>query len=471
RSGTFTIKVIAGCLWQRAAASWTRQRSRRIKVSLAVIRACDVAMNGTEFQFACLNDPRLAVHALSPAPAWLWRVDGTRMLWANPAGAAIFEAASPRAAADLRFDNKHAAAAQVLRLAGTLPGGGAARLERLRGFGASLGGALICLCSRLALADNTPAVLIVSTERAGREIPLPERARRLAADFAQPSAVFTADGELIEADTEARQRLGKAADLTALGAAALAREAMLNGRAEGDIAAGRVTLLKLGAGQSAVVLLLAFAAAEAITARPAAPPAPAPAVTEARPRRFPLRFVWQMDAATRFTLGADDFARLLGSKAAALLTRPWAEIAAALKLDPQGQIAAALAARSTWSGIVVNWPVDDDAERLPIEMSGLPVFDRDRQFAGFRGFGICRDVERLEAIERRRAQPAVEEPAKVLPFRAPAQAPALSPGEHSAFQELARELGERLKKPPGKTAGPATDDFGAEPFVPTVPVS
>ena len=440
-------------------------------------------MNGTEFQFACLNDPRLAVHALSPAPAWLWSVDGTRMLWANPAGAAIFEAASPRAAADLRFDNKHAAAAQVLRLAGTLPGGGAARLERLRGFGASLGGALICLCSRLALADNTPAVLIVSTERAGREIPLPERARRLAADFAQPSAVFTADGELIEADTEARQRLGKAADLTALGAAALAREAMLNGRAEGDIAAGRVTLLKLGAGQSAVVLLLAFAAAEAITARPAAPPAPAPvpAVPEARPRRFPLRFVWQMDTATRFTLGADDFARLLGSKAAALLTRPWAEIAAALKLDPQGQIAAALAARSTWSGIVVNWPVDDDAERLPIEMSGLPVFDRDRQFAGFRGFGICRDVERLEAIERRRAQPAVEEPAKVLPFRAPAQAPAppppveqaptLSPGEHSAFQELARELGERLKKPPGKTAGPATDDFGAEPFVPTVPVS
>ena len=155
-----------------------------------------------------------------------------------------------------------------------------------------------------------------------------------------------------------------------------------------------------------------------------------------------------MDAATRFTLGAEDFARLLGPKTGVVLNRPWAEIAAALKLDPQGQVAAALAARDTWSGIVVNWPVDGESERLPIEMSGLPVFDRERQFAGFRGFGICRDVERMAAIERKRAElpEPPEEPSKVLPFRAPPpppsveKAPALSPGEHSAFQELAREL-------------------------------
>jgi PAS domain S-box-containing protein len=264
----------------------------------------------------------------------------------------------------------------------------------------------------------------------------------------------------------------------------LAREAMLNGRAEGDVAGGRVTVLKLGAGHSAVALLVAYAA-PARTTR-AEPPAltlaasnpAAMAAIDGRARRFPLRFVWQMDSANRFTLGAEDFARLLGPKTAAVLDRPWAEIAAALKLDPQGQVAAALAARDTWSGIVVNWPIDGETDRLPIEMSGLPVFDRERQFAGFRGFGICRDIERLAAIERRRAElPAPpEEPAKVLPFRAPPppqveKAPALSPGEHSAFQELARELGERLKKPSGTAAGPTSDDFGAEPFVPTVPAA
>ncbi len=137
-------------------------------------------MNGTEFQFACLNDPRLAAHALSPLPAWLWSADASRILWANPVAAEIFEAASPAAAAALRFDAKHPAAAQIARLAGTLPQGGAARLERLRGFGASFGGTLICLCSRIALADNTPAVLVVSTERAGKEL-CAARARAAAA--------------------------------------------------------------------------------------------------------------------------------------------------------------------------------------------------------------------------------------------------------------------------------------------------
>jgi len=198
---------------------------------------------------------------------------------------------------------------------------------------------------------------------------------------------------------------------------------------------GQVLVLKLGAGQSAVALLLAFQAGAQV--RTEVPAMTNPAAPDPRARRFPLRFVWQMDAATRFTLGAEEFARLLGPKAAAVLGRPWAEIATTLKLDPQGQIAAALAARDTWSGIVVDWPVDDEHDRLPIEMSGLPVFDRERQFAGYRGFGICRDVERMAAIERRRTElPAPpEEPAKVLPFRAPApppveQTPSLSPGEH-----------------------------------------
>jgi PAS domain S-box-containing protein len=434
-------------------------------------------MNGTGFQFACLNDPRLAAQALSPAPAWLWSADANRIVWANPVGAAIFDAASPAAAARLSFDARHAAAAQIARLAGTLPAGGAQRLERLRGFGARFGGALTCLCSRHALADNTQGILVISTERAGKELALPERARRLLADLERPAAVFAPDGELIDAMPNARARFGKAADLGALGAAALAREAMLNGRAEGEIAAGHVTLLTLGAGQTAVALLLAWPAPAARPEPEKAPSVPNPAASEGGVRRFPLRFVWQMDAANRFTLGVEEFTRLLGAKTADVLDRPWAEIAAALKLDAAGQVAAALAARDTWSGIVVNWPVDDDGEPLPIEMSGLPVFDRERQFAGFRGFGICRDVERLTALERRRAAASAksEEPAKVLPFRTPAQpveqAPALSPGENSAFQELARELGERLKKPPTKVTGDVPDDFGPEPFVAQVPAA
>src|SRR6185437_789128 len=367
-------------------------------------------MSGAEFQFSCLIDPRLAAHALSPTPAWLWSTDATRVLWSNPTAAAIFDAASPAKLSTVRFKPTHAAAAQILRLAGTLPQGGAPRLERLRGYGANLGGTLICLCSRIALADNSAAILVVSTERAGKDLSLPDRAQRLLTDMDRPSAIFTADGELIEAVPAARQRLGDKRDLIALGAEKLAREASLNGRAEGEIAAGPITMLRLGAGAT-VTLLVAFNASTQSerAGAPAAGAAPASSISAAAGvpvRRFPFRFVWQMDAANRITLGTQEFAKVLGPQAATTLDRPWAEIAAALKLDPQGAVANALAARTTWSGIIVHWPVENSNEPLPIEMSGLPVFDRDRQFTGYRGFGICRDVDRLAALAQRPTQAA-----------------------------------------------------------------
>src|ERR1700749_2429632 len=50
-------------------------------------------MTKTEFQLLAMFDPRLAPHATSANPAWLWSSDGRRILWANPAGAALFGAA------------------------------------------------------------------------------------------------------------------------------------------------------------------------------------------------------------------------------------------------------------------------------------------------------------------------------------------------------------------------------------------
>ncbi len=443
-------------------------------------------MSGAEYQSSWLSDPRLAAHAMSPTPVWLWSADATRILWGNPTAAAIFDAASPGALASLRFEPSHMSAAQIVRLAGTLPQGGAPRLERLRGFGASFGGTLVCLCSRIALQDNSAAVLVVSTERAGKDLSLPERAHRLLANFTQPAAIFTADGELIDAMPAASERLGSNRDLIALGAERLASEASRNGHAKGEIASGPVTMLRLEAGAT-VALLVTFdatpnashAGARASDAARiiAASIAPVRSASEARTRNF--RFVWQMDAATRFTLGIEDLAKLLGPKTAAVLNGTWADIADTLMLDSQGQIASALAARDTWSGIVVHWPVDDSNERLPIEMSGLPVFDRDRQFEGFRGFGICRNVERLAELERETGPVSNEPAANVAAFRsapppplatkpAPAvtPAPALTPGEHSAFEELARELNARLKKSLGQSStAPTPDDFDIEPQV------
>src|SRR4029077_20502458 len=150
----------------------------------------------------------------------------------------------------------------------------------------------------------------------------------------------------------------------------------------------------------------------------------------------------------------------------------WNDIARTLNLDPQDQIASALTARETFSVIVLFWPLDDFDERLAVEMSGLPVFDRDRQFKGFRGLGICRDLTRLEQIQQRRGGKAAPPPAsrkaevkKIVPFPATpelqAQEQKFNVRDRSAFQELARELSERLKNSSGKASKPPPDNFVA----------
>jgi PAS domain S-box-containing protein len=183
------------------------------------------------------------------------------------------------------------------------------------------------------------------------------------------------------------------------------------------------------------------------------------------PRRHPLRFVWEIDADGRFTSESQEFAELIGPRVATALGERWDDLARILALDSD-EITRAIASRDTWSGIVVSWPVDGADDRVDFEMSGLPIYDRDRAFLGYRGFGVCRDLERLDVIERQRygddsasrreaeSRPplALVSGAKnVVPFRTggPADTRMTSPAEHNAFNELARQLAARLQSSDG----------------------
>ena len=131
------------------------------------------------------SDPRLADHGAADKPAWLWSADGTRLLWTNAVGAQIF-------ARGTQLRETNSAARQIARVFAALPESDAPRLERLRGFGAPIGGALLCQCSRFKTPDGD-AVLVVSLEKIRgranepREAPVaaPARARDAASRAAR----------------------------------------------------------------------------------------------------------------------------------------------------------------------------------------------------------------------------------------------------------------------------------------------
>ncbi|HEX2215892.1 MAG TPA: hypothetical protein VHG27_04245, partial [Xanthobacteraceae bacterium] len=120
-------------------------------------------MTASHDPLAYAHDPRLAPLAAAVTPAWLWKVDGLRMVWSNAAAQALTRKA---VRVDPLFGDQgnHPAANEIARLLGTLPSNGATQLCRLRSLTPALNGPLTCACSRLRLADGAACILIVGTK-------------------------------------------------------------------------------------------------------------------------------------------------------------------------------------------------------------------------------------------------------------------------------------------------------------------
>ena len=203
----------------------------------------------------------------------------------------------------------------------------------------------------------------------------------------------------------------------------------------------------------------------------------------------PVRFVWRTDADGKFSQISPEFSRAVGAESADIVGRRFEDVANTFGLDPTGEIAGLLARRDTWSGRSVLWPVAGTDLKIPVDLAALPVYDRARNFEGFRGFGVARtgdpvvdpkglglvlvtpeapqaaDAPKSDAANDTAGKPGdplhgeppvltivptqerrfTDKVIRLAEHRQPANDKGLSTGERMAFQQI----GERLKKDSG----------------------
>src|SRR5437588_11765908 len=112
---------------------------------------------------AFAGDRRLDGLASDPRPAFVWSIDG-RLLWANAAGAGALGATIEDVAKARAVTGAAAIAPSVARIARTLPGAEAVRLERLRFPGLGRLEALACTCRLLEAPDGAAALLMMAAQ-------------------------------------------------------------------------------------------------------------------------------------------------------------------------------------------------------------------------------------------------------------------------------------------------------------------
>src|SRR5438105_581165 len=412
-----------------------------------------VAMQDAEFQGPELSDPRLAAYAASRLPAWLWTADGKQILWANPAGARLFGAASSAALAEKTFGPADQHRRQIARLAGRLLANGAIRLERLQGFGAAPGGLATCGCSRFDFPNGSHGVLIA----AGSIALIAPRPAQPQPDNEMPPAATSSEPPLSKSEPP----LSKPPPQPSAAVMPVMEQPVAP-----QPAPDHQEPAQSGEAPAEFALFDAFAEPAA-----AAEPPAAEAIPRARPpaieafagqpapqaRRLPLRFTWQMDREGRFTLGTDEFMGLIGPHTTAAFGRPWREIAETFGFDPTGRMMQAFATGTTWSGVTLNWPVDGGGTLL-VELSGLPIFDAARNFIGYRGFGVCRD---FDAIARLAALRLPELSGERVTPQEPSAAPSADPA--SVASPSSDELPEPIAAKISTAKNSAAETSAAEP--------
>jgi len=436
--------------------------------------------------------PDVGALLLAPAPAWLFEAEEGTLLWANAAGADHLGATSIAAALDEPAESiapedlsELAARATAMPAVAELrfPSADAAR----------------CLVQIVELGDGTNALLAAGIEDRPATAPLAVRAARLVESLASEemvAAVCRSGGKVLAASA-------RFASLRGIDAVVAAATERLDA---GGVAKGMETigderrpfgLMRAETPEGPLLLVIAGPPVEeteptglrpdtdAGAASDYAPPAP----TDPGRRRFTFR----IDGDQRVTEISPDFSAIVGPRSADIVGKRWPDIVARLGIDTGGVVQRALTRRDTWSGVLLDWPVDDAEHRLSLSLTALPSFDARGGFIDFRGFGVVRtEAAKSDLPESSREREAeaeaagaseveevaetaeAEPPSNVVVLPTAAEPPSgraepqpeqegrrnLSGEEHDAFRRIAealRAVGPSGNRHPAATSRPHRD--------------
>lgn len=106
----------------------------------------------------------------------------------------------------------------------------------------------------------------------------------------------------------------------------------------------------------------------------------------------PSRFLFELDESHTIISLSPEFSEKLGAETGDVVGENWADVAGRYNLDLTGLIARHLGRQVIWTETVF-WPISETATqtegplRAPVTLTAMPVFNSERDFEGFRGFG------------------------------------------------------------------------------------
>ncbi|MCA0317227.1 MAG: PAS domain S-box protein [Proteobacteria bacterium] len=231
-----------------------------------------------------LADPAVADMIAESGPWWLWTADAAHLVATNAAGARAMGATGTAAATARSYDQSHAFAGQIRRMAGQP--GEAVRSERLRIFGRFGSESAVAEVRSVAAGETRLIAVRLAAPRRGDAR---ETARAFLGDMTQPALLFARDGAPLGASGAAAGIGGlPLAELIAPEITRVTADLDREGRASVALVNGTMVLARVAAADAIIALLpqadlpvstggLRLVASAPAVAEPATEPAAEPA--------------------------------------------------------------------------------------------------------------------------------------------------------------------------------------------------